>query len=279
MEVQVCYDFVKGVCVRRNCKYSHDVKTILQQNKGVDMGVCYDFLQNCCRRGVLCRFKHDLEAYAMVQYLLAEGRGRDATAIRELPHLRSRNNRRGKLSHGAQWMSRLERSQLERSRLERSHLERSRLERSHPESHLERSRLEESDLERSRLEESDLERSDLERSQPERSHLERSHLERCHLEQSDLEQSSLEQSIKHQQMALKQATAIQMTFDNVSSGMATARRGILNVPHRDQPPLQMPLQSPLYVTMQPPVQLPIPPVQLNDEQIYMLLAGNQLVAI
>ena len=43
----ICYDFVKGVCVRgANCRYSHDLRCIIHGGKKAASGtgnICYDF--------------------------------------------------------------------------------------------------------------------------------------------------------------------------------------------------------------------------------------------
>lgn len=57
--VQICFDFTKGRCNRKNCKYSHDIKEIIKYNSK-EQGICFDFLRGECNRGPLCRFSHDL---------------------------------------------------------------------------------------------------------------------------------------------------------------------------------------------------------------------------
>ncbi|GMH38496.1 hypothetical protein BSKO_06380 [Bryopsis sp. KO-2023] len=58
-DVQICFDFTKGRCNRRNCKFSHDINAIIQYNSK-EQGICFDFLRGECNRGPLCRFSHDL---------------------------------------------------------------------------------------------------------------------------------------------------------------------------------------------------------------------------
>lgn len=58
-EVQICFDFTKGRCNRRNCKFSHDIGAIIRYNSR-EQGICFDFLRGECNRGPLCRFSHDL---------------------------------------------------------------------------------------------------------------------------------------------------------------------------------------------------------------------------
>ena len=40
----ICYDFVKGVCKREDCRYSHDLSSIIFGTKGTkdDPNICYD---------------------------------------------------------------------------------------------------------------------------------------------------------------------------------------------------------------------------------------------
>lgn len=78
---QICFDFTKGQCKRGDgCRYSHDVKYIIEVNSR-EKGICFDFLKGMCTRGVMCRFSHDLNNLKPMLHQAHHSNGGDVRVI------------------------------------------------------------------------------------------------------------------------------------------------------------------------------------------------------